>query len=174
MFRDNSMKYVTILIYLIYIILLPFLIAEQLSIKSMIILSVLFLLIFSVSYYWVFVTVHHAKHICDQAGYLRWYVILILFGFISSSASVSLQILNHYQPSIMEYDVDWVGMLFVFSFSGTLLLGAIALVHSEKVALNKETSIFGAFLLFVYLPIGIFFLFKRLKKLEAIKVEPHL
>ena len=168
------MKYVTILIYVVYVVWVPFLMAEQLSIKSMIILSVLLLLIISVNYYWVFVTVHLAKHICGQTVYLRWYVALIVFGLISSGASILMKILSHYYPNTIEYNVDWVGALFVFSLACALLLGAIALVHSEKKALNKETSIFGAFLMFIYLPIGIFFLPKRLKGLRDSKKQAEL
>ncbi len=163
------MKNITLFIYLLYIILTPVLYAMQINVFSKLAYGAMLFIIITLHYYWALVSIKTIKEGHHKALYLKRYKILFsASGFFLGSA-ISLNIFHYFEPSaLVDRFAGITGALFCLSFVCTLFLAAKALAYSEKEVFNKRTNVFGTFLLYVYLPIGIFFISTRLKKLKQL------
>jgi len=112
--------------------------------------------------YWAYLPVK----IADTASIIRYYKLTVVLLVLSLLLLISSLILS---PPTVDNDQEIIptvsGFLFSASLIGCFVFGARSLVQQERKYLSKPSNGLMAFFMFFYLPIGIFFLVPRLKKL---------
>lgn len=134
--------------------------------------SVSMLLLILPYFYWT----HFTARLCEAKGgsartvlYIR---IACMIGFVCLCLMIFLISLPvSVNDAHWEFILSTSPVLFFASLFFCFYMAARALVKSEKSLLIKPSNNFVAFLIFMYLPIGIFFLVPRLKNLYAASSE---
>lgn len=116
--------------------------------------------------YWAYLPVRFAKESGIGPRSDTYYKICLVILPIS----FALLVFSFAAPdAIIEYNLQGIpdisGFLFFASLFTCFIIGSRSLVKAERQLLNKSSNGFLAFLMFVYLVIGVFFLVGRMKKL---------
>lgn len=125
------------------------------------------MVIFLPHFYWGYMSVKLCETVAGKSNRILFFKTLfviamialctMLFGF---SLPVQLESKN------LEAILSLGSILFFGSIFTCFIFGARALVSTERQVFKTSPNMFLAFLIFVYLPIGIFFLVPRLQKLH--------
>lgn len=134
--------------------------------------SVSMLLLFLPYFYWA----HFTASLCEAKGGSAKTILFIRIAFVIGFVSLCLMVFGFFLPvSIndgqLESIVSTSSILFFAASFFSFYIAARALVKRERSLLNKASNSFVAFLMFMYLPIGIFFLVPRLKRLHVTSSE---
>jgi len=134
--------------------------------------SVSMFLLFLPYFYWAYFT----ARLCEAKGGSVKTVLYIKIAFVIGFVSLCLMVFGFSLPVSMndgqlESILSTSSVLLFAAFFVSFYVSARALVKRERTLLNKSSNSFLAFLIFMYLPIGIFFLVPRLKRLYETSSE---
>jgi len=165
------MKTLSFIVIALYFLATVYATSAEFTLLSTIGLILSVMLLMCVYIYWIFVPAKFAKERLGQNVYFRklsilLYVILAMFFVIL--VSTILQYSNFTNIGRIRYLIGGLGSFITLSLIYGFVLGAKALVFCEKPADEIKTGVVvWTFILYFYLPIGMFFLSPRLDKLKT-------
>lgn len=129
--------------------------------------SLSMLIIFLPHFYWAHLTIHFSRDTRTRSKATSYFKLAFLVAFIS----LCLMLFRFSLPVTMDSSqLEALLSLSAYLFFGatffSFFIAAQALVKRERSIFNTSPYTFLAFLTFCYLPIGIFFLVPRLRKLR--------